>query len=103
MNLNVFSCPDERGGECCHGRNPVRRSNSSPEMSSNWKNTYMKDSSRSFNSSPVHDFEHASENVCSLDCRKGGKCYAKELRYVSIRNRVTLERAGRYLTVVLPV
>ncbi|XP_065212023.1 tuberin [Planococcus citri] len=73
----------ESNEHCCHGRNPVRRSNSSPEMSSNWKNAFAKDSSRSFNSSPVNAAEQCeSSDQCSLmDCKKSGKhCYSKELR-----------------------
>lgn len=62
-----------------HGRNPVRRSNSSPEMSSNLKNAFVKDSSKSFNSSPVNAMEQNEQSdQCSLyECKKS----EKHLRY----------------------
>lgn len=72
---------------CGHGRNPVRRSNSSPEMSSSWKNNFAKDSSRSFNSSPVSSVDQCeSTEQCSFfECKKLGKhCYSKELRYLTL-------------------
>lgn len=57
-------------------RNPVRRSNSSPEMSSNWKNPFLNKDKLSFQDDPSNESEPA-------DLKKPMKnTYSKDMRYV---------------------
>lgn len=71
-------------------RNPVRRSNSSPEMSSGWKNPFMKEM-YTFDNDDIDkdmDMDDISKhfeifNTPSLDGKKMKQNYTKDLRYGS--------------------
>lgn len=67
-------------------RNPVRRSNSSPEMSSGWKNPFMKET---FECDTIdNDIEDITKhldmfNDAPVDGKKMKQNYTKDLRYCS--------------------
>ncbi|VVC44066.1 Rap GTPase activating protein domain,Tuberin,Armadillo-like helical,Armadillo-type [Cinara cedri] len=70
-------------------RNPVRRSNSSPEMSSGWKNPFMKE--MTFDSDGIDtDMEDVSKHLelfsTPIDSKKMKQNYTKDLRYSSKAN-----------------
>lgn len=66
-------------------RNPVRRSNSSPEMSSGWKNPFMKEMQTYENDVIDKDIEDISKHLemfnASIDGKKMKQNYTKDLRY----------------------
>lgn len=68
-------------------RNPVRRSNSSPEMSSGWKNPFMKEISAYDNDNIDKDMEDISKHLeifnNPIDSIKMKQNYTKDLRYSS--------------------
>lgn len=67
-------------------RNPVRRSNSSPEMSSSWKNPFMKEM-QTFENNTLDDMEDSSSGKhlelfnTPIDGKKIKQNYTKDLRY----------------------
>lgn len=68
-------------------RNPVRRSNSSPEMSSGWKNPFMKEM-QTYESDVIDkDIEDISKHLemfnAPIDGKKMKQNYTKDLRYNS--------------------
>lgn len=70
-------------------RNPVRRSNSSPEMSANWKNPFL--NKEKINLQQVDKDTASSDFDVKLDAelKKHSKnIYAKDMRYISARNNV---------------
>lgn len=69
-------------------RNPVRRSNSSPEMSSGWKNPFMKEMQTFDNDGMDKDIEDFSSKPfemfnAPIDAKKMKQNYSKDLRYGS--------------------
>ncbi|XP_050540898.1 tuberin-like isoform X2 [Daktulosphaira vitifoliae] len=71
-------------------RNPVRRSNSSPEMSSGWKNPFMKDipthESDDITKDPSNVTKHLDMFNNTIDAKKLKQNYSKDLRYGSKAN-----------------
>lgn len=69
-------------------RNPVRRSNSSPEMSANWKNPFLNKEKLNVQQQIDKDFT-CSELEIKLDAelKKHPKnIYTKDMRYIFIKN-----------------
>lgn len=68
-------------------RNPVRRSNSSPEMSSGWKNPFMKEMQTFENDGINKDMDDISKHLelfnAPIDGKKIKQNYSKDLRYCS--------------------
>jgi len=77
---------DFENGES-RSRNPVRRSNSSPEMSSGWKNPFMKEMQAFDNEGIDRDMEDISKHLeffnAPIDGKKMKQNYTKDLRYSS--------------------
>lgn len=66
-------------------RNPVRRSNSSPEMSSGWKNPFMKEIPSHESDDAINDSSNVTKHLDSftIDAKKLKQNYSKDLRYSS--------------------
>lgn len=66
-------------------RNPVQRSNSSPEMSSGWKNPFMNELKTYDNDNIDKDMEDISKHLeifnTPIDGKKIKQNYNKDLRY----------------------
>lgn len=66
-------------------RNPVRRSNSSPEMSANWKNPFL--NKEKLNLQVDRDFSADIEIKLDAELKKPAKTtYAKDMRYYYFDN-----------------
>lgn len=77
---------DIENGEC-RSRNPVRRSNSSPEMSSSWKNPLMKEMQSFENDNIDKDMDDIGKHLemfnAPTDGKKTKQNYSKDSRYGS--------------------
>jgi len=82
----VYLVEDFENGDC-RSRNPVRRSNSSPEMSSAWKNPFMKEMQTFENEGIDNNIEDISKHLeifnTPIDGKKMKQNYTKDLRYSS--------------------
>lgn len=83
--LIVCLADDFENGEN-RSRNPVRRSNSSPEMSSGWKNPFMKEM-QTYENDVDKDIDDISKDLemfnAPIDGKKMKQNYSKDLRYSS--------------------
>jgi len=83
--LNLCLVEDYENGEN-RSRNPVRRSNSSPEMSSSWKNPFLLKEKPTFENEGIdNDLEDISKHLeifsTTIDGKKMKQNYPKDLRY----------------------
>ncbi|XP_050444478.1 tuberin [Adelges cooleyi] len=85
-----YDVEDFETGEGGKSRNPVRRSNSSPEMSSGWKNPFMKEMPTYDNDDNNKDsgniVKHFEIFNAAVDAKKVKQNYSKDLRYSSKAN-----------------
>lgn len=81
----LYLVEDYENGEG-RSRNPVRRSNSSPEMSSGWKNPFMLKDMQTFENEHFDkDIEDISKHLemfnIPIDGKKMKQNYPKDLRF----------------------